>query len=135
MLLLYPSKKEAQKIKKRARFNQITQSVNAWIINNPGTKIYRSHDVNKEYERNKAWTKTPNGQISSRRTQSQRNRELGYECLNEYVEGFEGHHINSNQVVFIPSELHKAHPHNHKKPETMVEINRIAMQYLFNYKA
>ena len=85
--------------------------------------------------RNKNWQKTPKGKKYHAGVHAKRHRQLGYEPLNEYVSGYEGHHINNKQVVYIPKQLHRKYPHNHKNPKTMIEINRIAMQYLFNCKA
>ncbi len=82
----------------------------------------------------KRWRNTPSGKISESKHNSKRRKMLGYDILNNWFEGCEQHHINSAQVVCIPKEIHRRYPHNHSKPDTMIEINRIAMQYLFNCK-
>lgn len=81
------------------------------------------------------WMRSDNGKIWMATHQAVHNKEMGYECLNIPFKCSEGHHINKDQVVFIPKELHRKYPHNHNKPETMIEVNRIAMTYLFNCKA
>ncbi len=59
-------------------------------------------------------------------------RELGFIPLNEYFEGSHGHHINDEEVIYIPEELHRAYPHNHKIKSTMIRINIAAMLWLKN---
>ncbi len=56
---------------------------------------------------------------------------FGFYNLNPRMLGSEGHHINEIIVIYIPKDVHRAVPHDHKKPETMVQINRIALEYLF----
>jgi len=41
------------------------------------------------------------------RKDSSKQRGLGYNPLNEWFEGSETHHINNNDVVFIPKEVHR----------------------------
>jgi len=95
---------------------------------------YRTHKQELA-EKNKKWMKTPKGKAYSNSIRDARKRELGNEFLNTWFIGCEKHHINKQQIVCIPAELHRKYRHNHKKPDTMIEINRIAMQYLFNCKA
>jgi len=148
MLLLYPSKEEAKRISKRNyyriwRKNNIQKSRRATLKyhkNHPEKARIRSLKYQKLHPQShkKAqakWNRTTNGKKSASNHQDKRRRELGNEYLNEWFDGCNRHHINKDQIICIPVELHKKHPHNHKKPETMVEINRIAMQYLFNCKA
>lgn len=59
---------------------------------------------------------------------------MGNELLNDPFPGCEKHHINKYQIVCIPAELHRKYKHDHRKPETMEEVNRIAMKYLFKPK-
>lgn len=59
-----------------------------------------------------------------------RRRALGHVPLNEYFEGSEPHHIDREHVIFIPYELHHSLWHSLNKPESMIEINRLAFDYL-----
>jgi len=147
-LLLYPSKCEKKRIdhtaymmKYRKDHPGIDKAINAAYyidhadaIKSNVSKWRKIHPSEvKTYQRR--WRQSDDGKVFGRKVQSIRRRDMGYELLNEYSEGFEGHHINDKQVVFIPAEMHKKHKHNHKKPETMHVINRISMQYLFNCKS
>lgn len=60
-----------------------------------------------------------------------RRKNIGFYPLNPRMLGSEGHHINSEQVVYIPNDIHRGIPHDHKIPETMIQINRIALEYLY----
>ncbi len=51
--------------------------------------------------------------------------------LNSRVLGSEAHHMDETIVIYIPKDIHKAMQHDHNKPETMRQINRIALEYLF----
>jgi hypothetical protein len=50
-------------------------------------------------------------------------RQLGSEFLNKPFTDSEGHHINRNQIVFIPKEMHKSMPHRLNDMDTMIDIN------------
>jgi len=63
------------------------------------------------------------------RSKSKR-RQLGYFFLNEPFDESVGHHINKNQVIFIPMELHKRIPHNVWTGKNMDLINEIAYKYI-----
>ncbi len=162
ILLLYPSKEELKKIKHRLyskmwRINnpdghnktqqkwrknnpiKYKEIQKRWITNNADKAKLNHANWQKEHsdKHNQdvlQWLKTPLGKICAAKHSSKRNRELGHDLLNDYFDGCEQHHINDKQVVCIPREIHRLHPHNHNKPDTMIEINRIALQYVFNYK-
>lgn len=59
-----------------------------------------------------------------------RKRELGFTPLNQWFNNSIGHHIDTERVIYIPTEIHCSHPHTLKKPETMLRINAIAIYYL-----
>ena len=61
-----------------------------------------------------------------------RKRGFGSILLNDLFRGGSRHHVDKIHIICIPMNLHKAFFHNQKKPETMVEINRAAFQYLTN---
>jgi hypothetical protein len=77
--------------------------------------------------------KTSKGKLSKSKSIAKRHRNLGYEIINNIFPNSHGHHINKDQVIFIPSELHLAHyGHRLDRPETMIKINRVAFKYLTN---
>jgi hypothetical protein len=59
-------------------------------------------------------------------------RELGFNLLNEKFPGSVAHHINKDDVIYIPELLHKNMPHCFKTGKNMERINKIAMMYLKN---
>lgn len=63
-------------------------------------------------------------------------REYGFNPINDAFIGAEAHHTwlsdASDMVIYLPNFLHKLCKHDHSKPETMVEINTIALDYWIN---
>ena len=57
-------------------------------------------------------------------------RELVFNPLNQSFEGSEGHHINKNDVIYIPKEIHKSIRHCLKTGNNMLEINKLAIRFL-----
>lgn len=56
-----------------------------------------------------------------------------YKCsqLNKRFIGSVGHHISHDTVVFIPKELHEHFYHNMKTGRGMLEMNVLALQFLY----
>ena len=54
--------------------------------------------------------------------------------LNISFRGCEGHHVTKDHIIYIPEELHKLYPHNHKVPNTMKILNQKAFDFLFGIK-
>ena len=95
----------------------------------------KAHQLKMEVkERAKSYRQTPNGKEHTAKYNSYRKRNMGHELLNDWFVGCEQHHINAQQVVCMPKDIHRLYRHNHKKPETMENVNGLAMQYLFNCK-
>lgn len=61
-----------------------------------------------------------------------RRREMGFKPLNEPFEGSHAHHVNNDQVIYIPGEMHKNY-HNLRTGQGMAEMNALAFQYLFKH--
>lgn len=60
---------------------------------------------------------------------SSKRRELGYVPLNEPFQGSDGHHINLNDVIYIPEEYNKIQ-HNVRTGKNMDIINAYAYFFL-----
>jgi len=88
---------------------------------------------NPEYM--KEWQKNNPEKIRQKnRKQQAKRRQLGFIPLNNPFKGCEGHHINKDQVIYIPKELHHAISHNVWTGKNMNIINKWAIQYLLgNY--
>ncbi len=54
----------------------------------------------------------------------------GYVPLNDYYDGADGHHIDKEQIIFMPMFIHRSIPHHHKDPESMKVINLWAIFWL-----
>jgi hypothetical protein len=65
----------------------------------------------------------------ARRNQAKR-RVLGFVSLNSPFVGCEGHHINVNDVIYLPRKLHRSIYHNQWTGQGMAEMNVLAGQYL-----
>jgi hypothetical protein len=80
-------------------------------------------------DRIKKWKQSPIGKESNSRSCARRNRNLGYVTLNQPAIGCEGHHINTQEVIYIPKDLHHSIPHNVWSGKGMEEINAKAFAW------
>ena len=88
-----------------------TKSIKHWRENNPEKirELYKKHN-------------------------NKRQRNLGFNPLNKYFKGVEAHHINFNDVIYIPKSLHRSISHNLFTGKNMGKINCLAYQFLLgNY--
>lgn len=67
--------------------------------------------------------------VASRKAKAKR-RLLGFNPLNSPFLGCEGHHINPNDVIYMPKVLHKSIKHNQYTGKGMAQMNALAGQYL-----
>lgn len=67
--------------------------------------------------------------LFGRRENAQR-RILGFNPLNSPFPGCEAHHVNQNDIIYIPRTLHRSIKHNRWTGEGIAEINTLARQYL-----
>jgi len=67
--------------------------------------------------------------VISRRSKAKR-RLLGFNPLNSPFLGCEGHHINKDDVIYMPIALHHSIWHNQYTGRGMAEMNALAGQYL-----
>lgn len=68
-------------------------------------------------------------EVSSRKFWARR-RTLGFNPLNSWFLGCEGHHINKDDVIHLPRKLHRSVSHNQVTGRNMDKMNAIAGQYL-----
>lgn len=69
---------------------------------------YQKHK-GKTLEHKKQYRQTSQGKIAHNKSSAKRYRNLGFNLLNEAFKGSVWHHINNNDVVAIPEEIHLAH--------------------------
>jgi hypothetical protein len=77
----------------------------------------------------RAYFKTPKGKEVIKKVMNRRHRNLGFEPLNKPFEGAEAHHIDNNQVLYIPKSLHRSIKHCLENGKNMQEINTLAVQW------
>lgn len=94
-----------------------------------GKNYYQDH-IEELNEQHKTYNKTPKGKEVMKKTQAKRNRELGFEPLNEPFEGSHAHHITKDIVIYIPEELYRSVSHNVFTGKGMEEINGKVLVWL-----
>ena len=75
------------------------------------------------------YNQTPKGKINSTKRNS-KHRTLGFISINKPFKGCEGHHVNTEYVVYIPKEIHRSIKHNVWTWYNMDAINVLALQYI-----
>ena len=98
-------------------------------------KKYQQVNKEKCAEATKRWQHKNPEKVGERyRRHSNKRRGLGSNALNKPFEGSEGHHINFNDVIYIPKELHRIVSHSVWTGKNMGLINNLAYQFLLgNY--
>lgn len=89
-----------------------------------------SEQAKQYYQENKdkisEYWQSPKGRESRRKTSNKRNREYGWNPLNDDFPGSHGHHLhleNKDDVVYIPDWLHDSIRHRPNNSESMYRIN------------
>ncbi len=90
------------------------------------TEVYK---IKRKITR-KLYLATLKGKELYKKRRANRKRNLGFISINNWFQNSHGHHINKDVVIYIPGKLHNSIAHNHNVPKSMVEINRVAFQYL-----
>ena len=67
---------------------------------------------------------------SQKKHNLRRKRELGFNCLNKKFSGSVAHHVNNNDIIYVPGLTYMSIPHNLKTGKNMDIINKIAILYL-----
>lgn len=104
--------------------------------NKRNAKWKKTHpEVKRNPEKRRAaratWNeKNPERVKVKRLKQNAKRRSLGFIPVNTRFNGCEGHHINQNDVIYIPRALHRSLRHNHWTGQGMQQINAAAYQYL-----
>lgn len=67
--------------------------------------------------------------IAQARSDAKRRELFGFNPINTPQENSEGHHLNLNDVLFIPKELHKSIAHSVTQNRHMDKINNLAEEW------
>ena len=81
-----------------------------------------------------AWHWKGGQKIADARSQAKR-KTYGFNPLNPPFSGGDGHHVNQNDVIYIPHTLHLSVHHNQHTGRGMAQMNAIAYNYLFKQEA
>ena len=94
-------------------------------------KKYYIENREQMLERHKQYKiENPENIKEIRRRSKSKRRCLGFNLLNKYFKDSEAHHINKDDVIYIPKELHRNIRHCLETNRNMGEINNIAMSYI-----
>ena len=77
----------------------------------------------KEYFQSPKWKE-------SKKKQNALRKQFGFIPLNQFFEGSEGHHVDTERVIYIPKKLHRSIWHSQNSGVGMSEINELAFGYL-----
>ena len=133
--------------KKHSRYNKqyrienreyIRQLQKKWYIENREQELQYKKQYNMEHSERKIelvkkWRKNyPEKvrKIAIRQQKKRKRMDLGFNPLNKYFEGSEVHHINKNDVIYIPKKLHQSISHCLETSRNMKKINKLAMRFI-----
>ncbi len=94
-------------------------------------KQRKSFDKEKEKIRHYNYYHTPRGREVILKLQNERERNLGFNPLNTWFENSEAHHININDVIYVPYEINHCVYHNVYTGKNMFIINSMAYFFIF----
>ena len=77
-----------------------------------------------------AINKSDKGRTAQARVHAKR-KEPGFEMINNWFPGSHGHHINRENVLFIPEELHNSISHRQDDSESMQAMNDAAFEWFY----
>ena len=94
-----------------------------------GKEYYKENKESID-EKHRKYNKTDEGRIAIRRRADKRKRNLGYKPMNKPFDNSEGHHLNYEDVLFIPKKVHSSIAHSVTRDRNMKEINDAAFNWL-----
>jgi hypothetical protein len=94
-------------------------------------KKWRDNNPDKIRESKKNWIKNnpDKHRVSSKKHQDKR-RNLESELINKWFVGSEGHHIDKENVIYVPKELHRSVFHNNFTGRNMNIINNLVFEWI-----
>ena len=102
-----------------------------WYNNNKRLSIDRAVKWNKENIERRREISAKHSRFFSRKYKARR-KNMGFVELNTKFENSHAHHVDNEQVVYIPEKLHRSVSHNLKTGRGMQTINALAFKYLFS---
>lgn len=77
------------------------------------------------------YARTEAGKLTDARAKAKRKRDLGFKPLNNWFPDSHGHHLNQNDVLYIPAELHNSIKHKQDDLDSMRLINEAAFEWFY----
>ena len=93
-------------------------------------KKWIKNNLEKVRENLKKYAKTEKGKEIRKRHENKRERNLGFNPLNKIFGNSVAHHINRNDVIYIPKDIHKNISHCLETGRNMEKINKIAFNFM-----
>jgi len=127
----YQDTKEKRKEYYQENKEEIKESSKKYRENHK-EEIKEYYQDNKEELKgcNKEYQKTPKGKEGNKRYTNKRNRNLGFNPLNMWFENSNAHHINKEDVIYIPKSCHFYGGHSVLRNRNMEPINTVAFFFL-----
>lgn len=125
----YQDNKETKSTYRKKYYQEHKEQESEW------TKHWRKENPENEKKWRRKYLKTPKGKLANKRQHSKW-RELGYNLINiedAYNSEYEGHHLNVDDVLFVPKKLHESIRHSLTKNKNMDKINFIAIQWYISH--
>lgn len=123
-----------QKVYRLAHLEQVAVYNKAYRLTYPEQirkqqKVWYLANLEQVKKTQKAYNQTPIGKRAIRKHNAKR-KQLGFIPLNDWFEGSVGHHIDKEQVIYMPVESHNSIGHSVLQNRNMTEINNVAYKYL-----
>lgn len=135
-----PTEKVQRKIKRNQKHITTNEDLGKFNYikvgeNKKGIIQWQSESARSElYQKQKEYHKTPKGKEvqgkANSKAHAKRKWNLGFEPLNSWFPGSEGHHVDMVRVIYIPKKLHRSIYHNLNTGKGMEEINKLAFEFL-----
>ena len=124
--------KNREYVREKQRINSMGHSDE----NKERSKTFYWDHREENLKKSKEYRESKKGKQVKRKSNAKRRRNLGFHPLNEPIDGIDcdGHHIDSENVIYIPRELHQSIPHNLQTGKNMFEINMNAFEFLKQQK-
>ena len=110
----------------KQRYEELKESKKGYYQENQ--RGYYAANKEKCIDATKKWKKENFESVC--RYEARRQRDLGFEPINEHFEGSHAHHFNKNGIIYIPADLHRSVSHNVFTGRGMEEINKAAFEWL-----
>ena len=133
--LLHREKANANsKTYRQVHLEECKASAKAWYLSHKKeraaySKAYYLMHKEERAARDKVYQRSLTGKAVFRKHRAKR-RQLGFISLNAPFKDSEGHHMDTEHVVYIPKELHRGNIHSLLGNRNMEMINTLALNFL-----